>query len=121
MNKAAFKCIVAGSRSIQDRDFIFGRLDFLLRNKMKDLEIVCGRCRGPDLIGAEWAALNGVPIKDFPADWKTYGKRAGMIRNKEMALYGDALIAFWDGQSRGTHNMIEEAKKEFLEIRIIKY
>lgn len=113
-----FKCIVAGSRSINDRDFIFEKLDFLLANKMESLEIVHGACRGPDLIGAEWAQNRGIPSKSFPADWKSYGKKAGMIRNREMSIYGDALIAFWDGESRGTHNMIEEAKKEKLEVRV---
>lgn len=115
---ATFKCIVAGSRSIQDRDFIFEKLDFLLSNKMKELEIVHGACRGPDLIGRDWAILNVVPHKDFPADWRSYGKKAGMIRNREMAVYADALVAFWDQKSPGTFNMIEEAKKEGLEIRV---
>ena len=38
-----------------------------------------------------------------------------------MALFSDALIAFWDGKSTGTKNMIEEAKKLDLQVRIVKY
>lgn len=62
---------------------------------------------GADLLGKKWAILNGVPIKNFPADWDKYGKAAGPIRNAQMAEYADYLIAFWDGKSRGTKNMIE--------------
>ena len=56
------------------------------------------------------------PIKQFPADWNAHGKAAGPIRNRQMAEYADALIAVWDGKSRGTANMIEEAKKRGLKV-----
>ena len=41
--------------------------------------------------------------------------------NQQMANYADALIAFWDGKSRGTKNMIEWAKTANLKIRVFKY
>lgn len=47
----------------------------------------------------------------FWADWKTYDRAAGPIRNKEMAEFGDFLLAFWDGKSTGTKNMIDNMKK----------
>ena len=40
-----------------------------------------------------------------------HDKAAGPIRNRQMAEYADYLIAFWDGESRGTRNMIETMKK----------
>ena len=52
-----------------------------------------------------------IKIKYFPADWNTYGKSAGFVRNIEMAENATALIAFWDGKSSGTKHMIETAKK----------
>jgi len=70
-------------------------------------EIVCGGATGGDQAGKAWAFLAGVPVKMFPADWKANGRAAGPIRNTAMAKYADALIAFWDGQSRGTAHMIE--------------
>lgn len=33
----------------------------------------------------------------------------------------DALVAFWDGKSRGTRNMIHEATKHGLKRRIVFY
>ena len=48
--------------------------------------------------------------------WNVYGKSAGYRRNVEMGLYGDALIAFWDGFSKGTRLMIDIAKEKFEKI-----
>ena len=58
-----------------------------------------------------YAKENNIPIKFFPALWDQYGKSAGMIRNKQMAEYGDFLLAFWDGKSHGTKNMIKTMKE----------
>jgi len=77
-------------------------------------EVVCGEARGIDTSGRKWAETWGIPVASFPADWQCFGKRAGMIRNRQMANHADALIAVWDGKSRGTANMIEEAKKRGL-------
>lgn len=68
-------------------------------------------CEGADW-GMEhgWACTHGVAVRHFPADWKTHGKAAGPIRNREMAEAGaDALLALWDGESKGTSSMIQEA------------
>jgi hypothetical protein len=70
-------------------------------------EIVCGEARGVDAMGKQLADAIKVPTKSFPADWDKYGKPAGYIRNKEMGMYADVLIAIWDGKSRGTRHMID--------------
>ena len=60
------------------------------------------------------------PIKRFPADWENLGRGAGYVRNVQMAFYADALIAFWDGESRGTKHMIDIAKEKGLMVRVIQ-
>lgn len=55
------------------------------------------------------------------ADWDLDGKSAGFKRNVKMAEYADALVAFWDGSSRGTKHMIDIAKEKGLDIRIKRY
>ena len=65
--------------------------------------------------------VKGFEVKIIQADWQKYGKRAGPIRNKEMADYADTLIAFWDGQSRGTKNMIETARSQNLNVIVVGY
>ena len=70
-------------------------------------EIVSGLAKGPDSFGKQWGEANGIPVKEFPADWNKLGKKAGFARNFEMARYADELVAFWDGKSRGTKHMIQ--------------
>ena len=54
---------------------------------------------------------NQIPIRRFHPNCKKYKKSAGAVRNKVMAKYADAVIVIWDGKSKGSRNMIEEAKK----------
>lgn len=70
-------------------------------------EVVSGGARGVDVLAIDWAVTNWVPWKEFPADWQKYGKKAGILRNVEMGDYADALVAVWDGDSRGTKHMID--------------
>jgi len=114
------KLIVAGGRDFIDTTRGFKTLDKLTAN-LKDIEVVCGEARGADTVGKLWAESKGYPVKSFPADWDKYGKAAGHVRNSEMANYGTHLIAFWDGSSRGTKNMIESAKKKGLLVRVVRY
>lgn len=103
-----FKMIVAGGR-----DFVFyeeGEKHILQLAKELpdhlDISIVSGMARGADMVGYHFAKNYGVQCYEFPADWDTHGKRAGFIRNEEMARFSDGLLAFWDGKSRGTEHMI---------------
>ena len=103
------KIIVAGSRVIPDREKVWNDLGWRLGyyTGLDMVEIVCGMARGADLIGFDFAQYLGFPLKAFPADWDKHGRSAGYIRNKEMSEYADELIAYWDGRSNGTKNMID--------------
>lgn len=50
-----------------------------------------------------------------------HGRAAGPIRNEEIAEVSDALIAFWDGKSRGTKSMIEIARRKGLQVAVVRY
>jgi len=112
------KVIIAGSRDFNDYEKLVKKCDFYLSN-VRDIEIVSGTARGADKLGERYAKERCYPIKEFPANWDEYGKSAGSIRNREMADYADALIAFWDGKSRGTKDMIEAAQKKGLRIKVV--
>lgn len=101
------KVIIAGSRDIEDPDFVYQAVE---KSGYNVTEVVSGKARGVDFLGELWANVNHVPIKGFPADWDTYGKSAGPIRNRQMAEYADVLIAVWDGKSKGTKDMIKQMK-----------
>lgn len=111
------KTIIAGSRDFCNRAELWNVIN-TFDEGVPITEVVSGGCRGVDQLGEEWAKQHGIPLKRFPADWTAHGKAAGPIRNREMAAYADALIAIWDGESRGTKNMIDEAKKRGLLIHI---
>lgn len=118
----SFRVIIAGGRDFNQTDKAFRHIDKLLRNIDSDLiEIVEGGAKGADVIGREYAISRGIPYKTFEADWDGLGKRAGYVRNAEMATYSTHLIAFWDGKSRGTSHMIDLAKREGLRISVAHY
>lgn len=116
-----FRVIIAGGRDFNDYEILCKYADFCLQNKGKNIEIVCGKARGADTLGECYANERGFGVRYFPADWNRYGKSAGYIRNKQMGEFADALIAFWDGQSRGTKHMIEIMKSLKKPIRIYHY
>jgi len=81
-------------------------------------QVVSGKAKGVDTLGEVWALANNIPVEAFPADWDQHGRAAGPIRNREMAEYADALIAIWDGESKGTANMIQQARNKQLDVFI---
>ena len=114
------KVIIAGGRNFDDFNRLCQVCDEFLQDQNK-VEIVSGAYKGADLLGERYAAERNYPIKQFPADWKRYGKSAGLKRNTEMAAYADMLIAFWDGESKGTKHMIDLAKQAGLTVRVIYF
>ena len=114
------KVIIAGSRTFSDYQLLKDYCDHVLQNT-DEVEIVSGGAAGADRLGERYAKEKGYPVAHFPALWDTFGKGAGYIRNREMAYYADALIAFWDGVSPGTKSMIKLAKEFDLEIKIKIY
>jgi hypothetical protein len=112
------KTIIAGSRTEKR----FGPLvaAILKSNFAPISEVVSGGAEGVDQLGEEWARCYGVPVRQFPADWKRYGKAAGRQRNLQMAVYADALIALWDGKSPGTRHMIATAERMGLKVFVYR-
>ena len=118
------KVIVAGSRSFDNYELLKEKCDYYLSDALAkgyDIEIVSGTAKGADKLGEQYARENNFKIAYFPADWKSYGKRGGYIRNQQMADYSDALIAFWDGSSKGTKHMIDIAKGKHMLTRTVIY
>lgn len=116
-----FRVIIAGGRNFSDYEMLSSYMDFLLSKTTDKVEIVCGMARGADKLGEKYAIERGYQVHRMPANWDKHGKSAGYKRNVEMADEADALVAFWDGKSRGTAHMIETAKKKDLKIRIKKF
>ncbi|TVR36947.1 MAG: DUF2493 domain-containing protein [Cryomorphaceae bacterium] len=114
------KVIIAGGRNFEDYVGLCLACDkALLHSKVS--EVVSGAAHGADKLGEKYAAENGYFIRQFPANWSKHGRGAGPVRNAQMAGYADMLIAFWDGVSSGTKNMIDTAKRAGLEVIVYHY
>lgn len=109
------KCIIAGSRQGITYDDVLKAMETC---PWTSTEIVSGKARGVDTMGEQWAKENGIPIKEFPADWKKLGRSAGYRRNEQMRDYADALVCVWDGESRGSEHMINIAEEKGLKVHV---
>jgi hypothetical protein len=99
------KIIIAGGRNFTDYKKLYQVCDQLLQDQTT-IEIVSGaHYKGAGKLGEQYAKEKGYKITQFSADWNKFGKATGPKRNQEMANYADALIAFWDGKSKGTKHM----------------
>lgn len=81
-------------------------------------EVVSGGAKGIDQWGSTYATRNRIACRPFYAQWRLHGHGAGFIRNQAMADYADALIAVWDGKSRGTADMIDRACRSGLRLYV---
>lgn len=109
------RTIIAGGRNI----FNMAELDAALAAcGWTPTTVICGGASGADMLGKRWAEANNVPVEYFEADWATYSRAAGMYRNAQMAEAAEALIALWDSESRGTSNMITNARRCKLKIYV---
>ena len=101
------KVAIVGSRSWKDHEMV---RDYISSLDVDDV-VVSGGARGVDQFAEIYAAKQGLETIVFPADWKTYGKRAGVLRNRDIIDAADRVVAFWDGSSAGTKSSIELARK----------
>lgn len=117
------RIIIAGSRDFDDYPLLCETMDKLTRKlDKKKLVILSGGAKGADKLGEQWAFERGVgTVEIYHADWTKHGKSAGPIRNEEMAENADVLVAFWDGKSPGTKDMISQAKKKGLKVRVVYF
>ena len=114
------RVIIAGTREFVNYEFLKERIDNLRKDHgLYISQIVCGMARGVDLLGKRYAEENGIPVDEYPANWKPNGvfdRTAGYQRNLKMAENADCLIAFWDCKSPGTKHMLDIANAKRLEI-----
>lgn len=116
------RVLVCGSRDFSDWPFLFDRLDELHGNTPIGV-VIEGEAPGADTLAKRWALSRGVDHKPFPANWNRHGRAAGPIRNKQMLEEGkpELVIAFICKPltaSRGTKNMVDQATKAGVEVRV---
>jgi len=115
------RVIIAGGRDFNDFDGMIVKLDALFSVTDEGVTVISGTANGADKLGERYADFRGYEIERYPAQWDVYGRSAGYKRNEQMAGIASHCVVFWDGQSRGSKHMIDIAKREGLELRVIKY
>ena len=112
------KTAIIGTRTFENYDQlcqIIGNLE------NKPTEIISGGATGADALAERYATDNNLPLTIHLANWKEYGKAAGPIRNKSIIEECEQLIAFWDGQSKGTNNTIKTAQAKGKTMKVVNY
>ena len=120
MNKVA----LVGSRDFNDSDLLTQIMYSLADTEdwdNKNVTILCGGARGADAEGKKFAERHSIAVDMYPANWDDFGKRAGYIRNIEMAKAADFVVALWDGESRGTKHMIEQSEAMGNKVYVYNY
>lgn len=116
------RIIVAGSRGFDDYGLLDHKLTHLFqRLSPADTVVISGTARGADSMAEHWAGQHKFDVLHFPAQWNVHGRRAGYVRNEQMLEMATGLVAFWDGQSRGTAHMIDIAKRAGLKVIVVRY
>lgn len=99
------KLAVVGSRDFPDLDLV----EKILQSRVGPM--ITGDASGVDRKVANFADEYNIELEVFEANWDKYGKQAGPIRNQEIVDEADYVLAFWDGESRGTKDTIDKAVK----------
>ncbi len=113
------RLIVAGSRNITTYETVKTAIDSLVNQGMEITAIIEGTAKGVDKLASRYAKEHGIENIRVPAEWQLYQRGAGAVRNRKMAEIGDALLALWDGSSKGTMNMIAAANAKRIPVTIV--
>ena len=100
---------IVGSRTFNDWILFELEVSKLIKQYPEINTIISGGAKGADKLAEKYAKNYKLKkIIHYP-EWDVWGNSAGMIRNKKIIKDADILIAFWDGKSSGTENVIRLA------------
>ena len=110
--------VVCGSRDYTNSARIAERI----RQLPADAVVHHGGARGADRLAAGYALAFRHEVHEHEADWEKHGRRAGYLRNLDMLHVHprpELVIAFWDGESKGTKHMIDMARERGIPVEVI--
>lgn len=118
-----YRLVVCGCRDFSDYNLLSLEIDAYVKklDNAFSLIIISGGASGADKLGEKYAKEHNLKVELYPALWDKYGKSAGVVRNREMADVSDGVIAFWDGESKGTKSMIESAREAGIPCKVVQY
>lgn len=110
------KLMVTGSRNWNDYSTLMEELD---QWKRLATELLHGGAGGADQMADRWAKENGVAVRMLEPDYAKHKAAAPHVRNTELVKQADGVLAFWDGQSKGTASTIAKARHAGKLLRIV--
>lgn len=121
------RILVCGSRGWANHATTYARIREALLGKLppsvfEQHVIIHGNAPCVDQLAGAVARGLGYLVEVYPADWNKFGRGAGFKRNQQMLTEGkpNLVLAFWDGQSRGTKHMIDLALKAGIPVEVIQ-
>ena len=123
--KESSRVIIAGGRDFENYEYMCEILNDLFYNstnfEKRDIKIISGMAKGADTLAIRYADEHNLTKILFPANWKSYPRIAGFLRNEDMLSIATHLITFWDGKSSGTKHMIDIAQEKGIPIWVFNY
>jgi len=115
------KVAIVGSREFPQKEVVKSYIALMVWNKegIGDFTIVSGGARGVDTWAEEEAEKLGISTEIYPANWDKYGKAAGYKRNQQIVEAADHIVAFWNGESKGTKHTIDIALEKKVPVTVI--
>ena len=107
------KLLIAGSRGITDFD-----LSPYITNDVDT--IISGGANGVDTLAEGYADEHKISKFIMRPRYDIYGRRAPLLRNREMVDMSDRVLIIWDGRSRGTAYTIKYAQSVKKPIKVIR-
>jgi hypothetical protein len=110
MDKDMGKCLaIVGSRNLTDKKLFLKHVNLWIEKYGKMDIIVSGGAKGADTLAREYSLENKIPFEEYHADWNTYGKKAGPIRNTQIVNLCNYILAFPSKKGKGTQDIIKKA------------
>ena len=81
-------------------------------------EIVSGGAKGIDTCARDYALSHDLKLTEILPEYSRYGRGAPLKRNLQIIEYADVVIAFWDGKSKGTKYVIDNCKKQSVQVDV---
>ena len=82
--------------------------------------VISGGAVGVDSVADELAVRIGAAVRIYVPDYTKHGHRAPFIRNNDIIKHSDFVLAFWDGESRGTAYTLKVAVNRGIPCKIIR-
>jgi putative aminopeptidase FrvX len=117
-----YRILITGSRDWYDPIPIRNAIINECIKTKYNVVIVHGGARGADYLAWKIADELQLDVEVYKADWDTYGKAAGFVRNDKMVKLGaDVCLAFIKNSSAGATMCADLAEKAGIPVKTWRY